>query len=179
MSIKQAIINFLDPATYAHMDIDYAHHEIHEGNHYFIKSYTTLNNGADIDFCVTTPDTTKWSHMTFIVQGTAITTMEIYESVTFSDAGASITAYNNNRNSSNTSSLTVASERGISVAGNKIWEAKGGTATNPQNRNGLIFREDDEMILKQNASYVFRLISSTDGNIIDYKASWYEHTNKS
>lgn len=164
--------------TGAVKSISYPHHEVHSGSHYFVKGYTTLDSGNDIDFCVVTPDTTKWAHMTFSIASTAQTTIEIYEDVTFSDAGAAVTAYNNNRNSANTTGLTIASERTIEASGTMISQTKFGTGTNPSKIAPGQTEREDEIILKQNTGYVFRFISGTDGNIIDYRASWYEHTDK-
>ena len=179
MGLKKSLISFVDRATKATTTINYAHHEIHDGSHYYIKGYVELDTDADIDFCITTPDSTKWGHMLFSISGTSITTIEIYEGSTYSTAGSAVTAINNNRNSTNTSVMSIASERSITALGTKISASKFGTATNPGNplAGGSAARED-EVILKQNTSYTFRIISGADGNTIDYRANWYEHTSK-
>jgi len=37
---------------------------------------------------------------------------------------------------------------------------------------------EDELILKQNTTYVRTFVSGSAANIIQFKASWYEHTNQ-
>ena len=178
MALKRSIIRFLDKATLAVATVDYPHHEIHDGSHFYIKGYVQLDNGVDLDFCVTTPDSDKWSHMLFSIQGTAITILEVYEGSSYSDAGSAVTAINNNRNSDKITTLAIATERTVSAIGTKIEESRFGTATTPVSQAAGSTDREDEIILKRNTNYTFRLISGTDGNIIDYKAAWYDHTSK-
>lgn len=37
---------------------------------------------------------------------------------------------------------------------------------------------DDELVLKQNETYLRTFTSFADDNIVQFKASWYEHTDK-
>jgi len=43
---------------------------------------------------------------------------------------------------------------------------------------GGVSGRDDELILKKNTVYCRAFTSSTAANIVNFKASWYEHTNK-
>ena len=89
------------------VSIEFEHHEIHEGDHYFISNFESVDEDGNIDFVVISPDTTDEIHMTWRVDGTSQTEFRIYESSTVSDDGTLTTPINNNRRSANTSVTTV------------------------------------------------------------------------
>lgn len=167
-----------DSTTDAQVTIDYAHHEIHSGSHYFISGYAALNNAGTKIFSVTTPNTTKWAHMLFYVQALSTLTIEVYEGATVS-AGNLVTPLNNDRNSSKVSVMVVREAPTISAAGTLISSSKFGAAgaANRSAVSGSVGRES-EIILRQNTSYVWKFISGADNNILSYDGEWYEHTNK-
>lgn len=49
----------IDDSTHAISTIEYEHHEIHAGSHYFVGGYTTLDLGQKIDFCLQTENSTN------------------------------------------------------------------------------------------------------------------------
>lgn len=166
----------LDKATNSIQTIDYSHHEIHTGSHFFVTDYQTINSAASVDWLITTPNTTRWAHLTFEVQGSAVTTIALYEGADRTDSSA-LTAINNDRNSATTATVTV--HRGVaggSTDGTAIWQSSGGAATQ-QFRAGAENREEAEIILKQNTKYVLKVTSGTAGNICAVKLRWYEHIN--
>ena len=168
-----------DDSTNTIKTITYEHHEIHEGDHYFVEDYTTLDENEYIDFCVTTPDTAEWTHMLFNINGQSLVNVNVYEGTTVSAAGTPVSAINSNRNSDNTTSLTIASDCGFSDIGTKILGYSSGVAgANPRKGQtpGLLGRSN-EIVLKQNTTYIFRITSGADNNIISYHGNWYEHTN--
>lgn len=151
-----------------------AHRKIHDGFHFFISGFTTLNADGTLIFSATTPNTTKWAHTIWFIQSTTTLTVEVYEEATVT-GGSSVTALNSNRNSTNTSNLTILKDPTISVAGTKIASTKFGTAgTNKVPAIGGNFERENEIILKQNTTYVWKITSNADSNIIDYIAEWYE-----
>jgi hypothetical protein len=169
----------IDSATDAVNTVDYSHHEIHSGDHYFIADFTSLDTAGTIEFIVTTPDTTKWGHLVFSVQGTNQTEIDVYEACVETGDGTAITPVNNNRNSSNTSGLVVKYDpTTISDDGTRLSGQKFGVSGTPVTSRGGDTRRDDELNLKQNTKYLIRVTSLGDGNVISYRASWYEHTNK-
>ena len=164
----------IDRTTYALESISYEHHEIHDGSHYFICGHQAFSNGEIIDFTVVTPNSTKLAHMIFSVSGSGAVSLEIHESATVDEAGSAVTAYNNNRNSSNTSSLTIRTGDSFTDEGTMIFRNQVGALK----ESGLINRER-ELILKSDTTYIFRITNeTTQSNDISYCGEWYEHTDK-
>lgn len=169
----------LDPSTYSIICIDSVHHEIHEGDHYYIEGFVTLMDTNTLYVKLVTPDTTKWAHFTWEIVAGGILETNFYEDATGGmGGGANVVPLNNNRNSPNTSDLvitsgvTAATDNGTRVSAKKVGgtgfkEAIGGAAD-----------RSNELILKQNTVYFREFISGSDDNIISFRASWYEHTNK-
>ena len=167
----------VDIATGAVNVVDYGHHEIHSGSHYFYQDAVTLGSAGTQDYLITTPNTTAWAHWVMELDGTAVTTFELYES---SDkTGTTLqTIYNNNRNSANASGLTIhKGTSGGTTDGTLLRKYAGGTSTGATKTTSLA-RSDLEMILKQNAKYILRVTSGTAGNLCNVKFLWYEHTSK-
>lgn len=167
-----------DVSTHALTVMDYEHHEIHGGSHYFLADYVTLGDGDVADFCVKTPDSPKWAHLLFGVQTTGEVEINVYEGVTNSGGGATITPMNNNRNSDNTSGLLIKSNCSITALGTKISGQILGVAGTPVTTGGGNTKREDELILKRNTDYLIRMESGSATNNVSYRASWYEHTNK-
>lgn len=162
-----------DETTGGLIVVDFEHHEIHEGDHFFVAGVTAMGLNGTIDFLFTTPNTTKWSHMTFSILGNAGgVNIKMYESANTS-GGTAVTAINNNRNSAVTSTATVKTNpTTITTLGTLIYEAESGV-----NRGAGFIDRAREIVLKQNTSYVFRITSLAAANNVSYAGEWYEHTN--
>lgn len=171
-----------DTATGSSTTIDYSHHEVHEGDHYCITGSTSVTNGQVVEFIIKTPDTTKWAHMVWDYSGnTSVFTHVAYEGVTISTENATaITPLNNNRNSSNTSGLQVWVSTGTGVTSSTILDGPFtiGSSGNPQSRVGGSQSHEQERILKQNTWYVWRFTNGADTQVINFRANWYEHTDR-
>jgi hypothetical protein len=120
-----------------------------------------LGNGGTIDFVVTTPNTTTHAHM--------------YEGVTGITGGTALTPRNNNRNSADSSVLTVKVNPSVTAGTVVVDGYKFGANLSGQNRMGGSGGRTSEIILKQNTSYLWRIVSSSADNIISYIGDWYEH----
>lgn len=177
---KQVIIkNPVDSSADAVVCIEYEHHEIHEGSHYFLRSFFTLTStDDDLDFAVITPDTEKQTHLLFSVDGTGQTELYMYEDSDFDSDGTPVIARNSDRNSSNTSGMIITTEPTINSIGTLISSQNIGIAVTPAKTSGGTINRDDEIILKSNTKYIIRMVTKSDANIISYRASWYEHTPK-
>lgn len=164
-----------DLSTHALDVVSHEHRKIHAGKHFFVASYDTLTNAAVLDFAFTTPNTTEWSHMVFELEGTGALSMQIYEGSDFDADGTAVTPINGNRNSSNTSTLGLQTDPTVNAAGTEIYYQYRGA-----NRSAGILIRDNEIIMKQNTKYLFRLTNQTAvNNIISWDFEWYEHVNKS
>ena len=71
-----------------------------------------------------------------------------------------------------TSGCAVATDLGLQISDSSV----GGTGF--KSDVGGESKRTDEIILRQNTTYLRRFVSTSDANIISFKASWYEHTNK-
>lgn len=175
-TVNVTILNPLGSGVNALKVIDYAHHEIHSGTHFIYTDSNQIESGGSVDYLIATPNTTRWAHMMFDLDGSAITQFLLYED---SDRGGSVlqTVGNNNRNSSGTAWVTI--HKGINggtTDGTLIHQYKGGAAS-AQSRQGISSRNDEEIILKQNSKYVLRVASGTNSNLTNIRLEWYEHTN--
>ena len=172
----------VDIATMCLCSVDYEHHEIHGGSHYFVEDVADIpiNNVFDVQW--TTPNTTKWAHFTFELNCEAETEWYIYEGATIVTPGTAITPVNNNRNSSNTSAATIAS-----IANADVADANADTATAAAaqlahgivgaGRNGGVIGRNREIMLKQNTTYCMRAVAKAAG-YVNFLMTWYEHTDK-
>ena len=168
----------LDEATNTLQTMSYEHHEIHSGDHYFIGGYTELQDTDTATFFVITPNSTKWAHMLFSLEADALITYGMYETATYAGGGSTLSLINNDRNSDNTSGLTILSAGTASVAGTLIDSFQTGAATVASKPlTGGRGTRNNEMILKQNTTYRAVITSGADDNTLSYYASWYEHTN--
>lgn len=166
----------IDASTHSLQVIDYEHHEIHGGSAYFYTDSVELGNAGVQDYLLTTPDTTAWAHLTFQITGSAITQVQVYEAAGKSGTTAQ-TTQNHNRNSANTSGLTIHKGTSGSGDGTLIWQRKSGSAQG-QSRTGVEATHTGEIILKQNTKYIFRITSGTAANLTNALFDWYEHTNR-
>lgn len=166
----------VDSVTGALETVDYAHHEIHSGSHYYISGYIELSDTDTHYVKLVTPNTTTWSHFMFDIKSSGICVSTFDEGASGGmTGGAAVVPINNNRNSANTSGVVITS--GVTVATtyvtrleNDKWGASGFKET-----IGGGSSRDDELILKQNTTYLRSFTSGADNNIIQFKASWYEH----
>jgi len=167
----------VDGMTHVLNTIDYEHHEIHEGSHFFVAGYGTFAADEDIDFQITTPSSQKWAHMTFSFQSTGAVVFSIYEGAVV-QAGTAVTPVNSNRNSKKTSSLTVQYDGIVDTAGTLIYQQAWGYTSTPSKSEGGISGRNNEIVLRAGTTYRFLVESDSAGNIISYNSEWYEHTNR-
>ena len=167
-----------DGTTRALPTIDYAHHEVHSGSHYYISGHVTLSDTSGHYVKLVTPNTDSWAHFKWDIISSGVLETNFYEGATGGMAGgAGVTPLNNNRNSTGVSGVTITS--GVSVAtskGTKIDSVKVG-GTGFKSVSGGSIGRDDEIILKKNETYFREFISSSTGNVVSFKAYWYEHEN--
>jgi len=167
----------VDGMTHVLNMIDYEHHEIHEGSHFFVAGYGTFAADEDIDFQITTPKSEKLAHMTFSFQSTGAMVFSLYEGAAV-QAGTSVTPINSNRNSQKTSSLTVQYDGIVDTAGTLIYQQAWGYTDTPSKSEGGIAGRNNEIVLRAGTTYRFLIESNSADNIISYNGEWYEHTNK-
>ena len=164
----------VDDSTETLQVIDYEHHEIHSGSHFFICDYEeSLASSDTIEFVITTPDTTKWAHMSLDFASTLGAKLDVYEGSSNVVGGTTATPINNNRNSDTISVLTIVRDPASITDGTKI----AGYLAGANRVSGNVDR-NREIMLKQNTIYLFRFTSLANSNSISFCGEWYEHQNK-
>jgi len=166
--------NTIDSATGALAVLELEHFEVHEGDFYTVGNFdSSVDNATPKLFSITTPDTSRRFHIKFNVITNAAAQVAFEENPTIGTVGTTLTAYNNNRNSSNQSSLTVCADPTGVVAGTTLDFHLIGTY-NQKSRFGGSSRRYGEWILKQNEDYLIKVIPDVDGSSIALQAEWYE-----
>lgn len=163
-----------DSITGSLATIDYAHHEIHSGSHFYVKDWTDIAGSTFIDFLVRAPNTTTWAHMALSFAFEAEANIAVYRSPTTTSDGSQVPTFNRNENSSNTATLLIYSGPTVTATGTKIAGYKAGSGKSA----GGGARSESEIVLKQNTDYLVRITNDTvTNNWCDYLADWYEHEN--
>jgi hypothetical protein len=166
----------LDVGTHVLSTIEYEHHEIHAGSSFTCDYKRDVANGANLDVILTTPDTTKWLHLTWEVDCELEADINIYEGAV-TGTGTTITVYNRDRNSAVTSSTLVQLTPVAVTTGTTI--IRGYHVGTGKSSGATGVRATHEFILKQNTKYLFRFTNATTSdNWVALKLDWYEHTNR-
>lgn len=172
-----------DGNTNALQIINYEHHEIHSGSHFFISDFSDLSINTVFDMQFATPTSTGWVHFTWKINTEGEMLWHIYENVSVLTIGTTVTNFNSDRNSTKTSGALVNVVAGVSEAVASTYTS---TATSVRlmagisgagKQSGSDSREN-EVILKQNTTYLFRGFATSAG-FIDFSTNWYEHINVS
>jgi len=171
-----------DGTTGAMNVVDYDHHEVHQGSHFFNDGAVNQAITTVYDIQITVPDTRRWIHMLWEITTEDETDIFFYENVVFSTAGTLLPSYNNNRNSSRTPGLVLKGIVNASV-GNANADSVITNATLLQShKSGSlktigITNRGHELVLGQGKNYLLRFVFTKAG-WITWDINWYEHTNK-
>ena len=175
-------VHLTDGTNYAEVDsadglvtIEVEHHQVHEGKMFTIIGRTTdLGSGDSIDLLLNAPDSGTRVHAVTGFTPAGAGYAELWEDATALLAGATLTAYNNDRNSANDTTLVVYSEPDsltLATASRLQAHQMGG---GQQNRFGREQRDHTEWILKQGTDYVVRFISGAASNDVTWEIQYYE-----
>jgi len=171
-----------DASTESLMTVSYEHHEIHSGTHFFHNDVHDLSINAVLDYQITTPAGTKFSHFLASFNTESETDYFLYEGVTINVAGADAGCFNSNRNSGTACTLVVNEIENSSVANaNSDTVVSGADVL----KNGIIgagrtggeSSRSNELILKADTIYCLRFVASAAG-YINTHFEWYEHTDR-
>lgn len=155
--------------------IDFVHHEIHEGNHYFVANWIELDATNTFEFVYQTPSSTTRSHSIVSIMSTGQVEVDAFEDTIAGVDGTQVIPFNSERDSTNTSEAIIRTDPTITSDGNFLWSMSLGSGTNPANTAGAGVSRDNELVLKTNTKYLVRFTSNTNGNRINYRFDWYEH----
>ena len=172
----------MDASTHSLQTIEYEHHEIHSGSHFFVNGYLDILGANDVlDFTWQMPKSTKQIHWTWQISFEKGLTWSVYEDVIATNPlGNTITPYNNNRNSQKTSSTTMKYALQVDLAAaNADTNVTGATLLSTgkvgDNRTAGDSERSNEMIMKSGSLYCLRAATTAAG-YINFDMEWYEHT---
>lgn len=169
----------VDHITDALITVDHPHHEIHEGDHFFVNNYDSdVDTATPKYYRLTTPDTTKWGHLVLSYSSTGAGLWEFFENPTLNAVGTALTAFNNNRNSSNTAGITAFQDTTTTSDGTLLWTDKTGADGIGGTKSASTSGREMELILKQNEDYILKFTPDANDAKVVVQLSWYEHTNK-
>lgn len=165
----------IDSITRHLATITHVHHTIHEGNHFFVRDFVDLGNGATRDMLLITPNTAKLVHLIIAIEHELEGSVKIYEGTVTSADGIAITTINRNRNSSGTPGLVVTHTPTVSSAGTLLEQDQKGSAK----KFGAEGRDAEELLLKRNTKYLLRMTNETaNNNLFNWTLDWYERFNE-
>lgn len=163
-------VDFTKSQTSIHLE----HHMIHEGLHYEVSGFETL--ALDEVYYVKLETSSDETHLVVFAQGTAGIEVALYEDASGGmTGGTDMPPINNNRQSSRASGLTITKDvlAPVSTGTNIIDRASGAL------RSAGVVSRDRELILKKNSTYLLKITSLANGNLVDFEIYWYEPTDYS
>jgi len=152
----------------------YAHHEIHEGDHYYIDDKFTLGNGATRNILFITPacNLTKYVHLVAGANSNGIiTSFALFEGSTYSSVGTIEPIHNRNRVLNFISLSSVYTTPTILTTGTIIRDEHWGI----KEKLGGDNRGSEEILLNCGTNYLIRITSGETLNLINVKLDWYEN----
>jgi hypothetical protein len=167
----------LDSSTYAINVMSYEHHEIHSGSHFFYSDGVTLANEGTQDYMITTPDSTKETHLVLTMISGLGCVFTFYEDTDKTGTDAAV-AYNSNRVAGNAPKTIIhkGTEGGTTDGTLLATLATGSSSVGGKAGGGA--RGEEEIVLKRNTKYILRATSGANANNISVVLTFYEHTPK-
>jgi hypothetical protein len=147
--------------------------KVQEGDAFIVSDYD-----SDVDIAgpkryrVTTPNTTKYTHLIIEIAALTAGLFELYETPTESAVpvpGDAVTVKNLNRNSSTANTTLVKSDATWDADGTQIWRGRVQAAASPVSNRVPI-------ALKTNTTYMVKFTSDGDNNKLWTQLIWIEHT---
>lgn len=164
----------IDLLVKARANIPIEHHMVHKGKYFFVTDYD-----SDVDIAtpkywhIKSPNSTTRIHLVIMLTTDLAAVIEFFESPTTTDDGTQLTAYNADRNSTNTPTATFYYDPTVSADGTLLQKDRLGTDKPPSRLGGHI-RNATEFILKQNTAYLVKISPESDNTKISLNIEFYE-----
>ncbi len=177
-----------DASSLTLITISLTESELHEGSSFGCIGVEDLSVNNVVDLQITTPDTTKWLHLTISYDTESETIFEFYENVTINQAGTTLAPIHHHRNKTGIVS-GIASGGLAKIVNTSTANAEADTDTigvgaillatsiSGAGKQGGDDSHDHEWVLKQNETYTLRFTASSAG-YVDYHLEWYEHMDR-
>lgn len=151
--------------------INVEHHQIHEGRHFSIIDWIEVSGeGTSYELLLQTP-ATGYHHMFWTFTAGAAFAYLIFEDVTTSDDGTSITPVNSKRDSVTAPALTVFHTPTVTDDGTELYHSQ----ISSGGKSGASVASTNEIILGLSKKYLIRLTKRDAGTeFLSYSLRWYE-----
>ena len=172
--IGKTSVGPVDPKIGNIVTISAEHNEIHEGEH-----FTTCDDDQDVDAAkywrITTPNTSNRIHLAGFFISSINGTLEFFQNPTLSGQGTTLNSFNNDANSSNTTTAVFAKDPTTSNDGIRAFVSViGSDGNNPVGASGGFQNRNNEFILKQNEDYVLKYTPEGTDNRVSICFEFYE-----
>ena len=154
------------------------HHEIHEEDHFYLKTFAESVGGLGsiTEFIFTTPVGPKRMHAKMLLIPDSDFQIELFRGATYSAPGIEMDTFNNDHDSTNEAETKAYVFPVITDDGQLVWNARSGGGKNPI---GVAPALNYEIICATDTTYLFRLTKKiTQAAIVDVDFWWYEHTDE-
>jgi hypothetical protein len=169
----------MDASTHSMQTISHDHHEIHAGNAFTVAA-TTVCDTTTVKWQITTPDSTRYTHLVFTLTSTGEATFLVTEG-SDRDDGTVLSEVNRRRVGTPTAATVIvtASPTGGSTDGATILFTMRNGITSIAGRNieGSSARATNEWVLKPNTKYVVS-VTTYAAVYVTMILDWYEHTDR-
>ena len=143
--------------------INKLHGDVHDGDHYKAHlTSTVLADNDTVEMYLKAPDSTVRIHAYASFSSELAGKAEVRESATISASGSALTIFNSNRNSKNTSTVSVRSSPILTASGTQISFYHVGGGKKGEDPGTVAAKAG--WILKQGTIYILRFISSAGSN---------------
>jgi hypothetical protein len=142
------------------------------GDAYAINIEYVMNDSQTVDHSFKSPNTSTRIHLKFKTYSAGRTEIQLFEAPTGVVYDFSWSSKNRNRESSNTAEAVVQSIDSLTTPGTYIWKESNYGSGLSVNQSPPHFSQ--EIILKQNTEYLFRVISHDPSNLTTVQVQWYE-----
>jgi len=152
---------------------------VHAGKHYYIQGFTTLGNNTGVDDTLyvklVTPAAPAECHFRWNIESGGILETHLYEAPSGGMTGGSnVVPKNNNRAVLTASAVVVTQDVAIATTlGTDISPYKVG-GTGFKSVTGGADERSSELILKPSTIYLRTFLSTSEANIISFRADWIE-----
>lgn len=162
----------LDTIDGAQIGIDLAHHEVHEGN-----SFTTSDIDANVQvaapkyWLIRIPDNVEF-HTKISVESDTGALLEFFENPTINADGVVVPFYNNNRNSSKTTTMVCYRNPTAGADGTRLQVSRVGAGRDK--KLGGVGRTQFEWILKSGEEYIIKITVDANGAEVTFTMDGYQ-----
>lgn len=143
----------------ARITIDNLNEEIHKGNRYTCLFLETIASTAGTSIIALTTNSEKELHLVFSLESDKAGEWQLSEGAVVS-AGTAITAYNNDRKSTNTCDCVIVANPTVATVGTILGYHIIGSTTGGASKSGGSAVANNEWIAKQNTTYLLKFTAA-------------------